>query len=151
MNETIVRPVRATDEVEWRKLYRGYRDFYEKEHDDAVIDTVWSWLMDDSHSVRGLVAERGGRLVGIGHFREFARPIIAGTGLFLDDLFTDPSARKTGAGTAILRELSRIAADEGATVVRWITAEDNTVARSVYDREASLTSWATYDLAPLQH
>lgn len=148
MGEILVRPVAEQDEQEWRRLFRGYRDFYEQAHDESIIDTVWGWLMDDDHPVRGLVAARPSGLVGIAHFRAFPRPIIGGTGFFLDDLFTDSAARRSGTGTKLLRELARIAADEGATLVRWITAEDNAAARSVYDREAKLTAWATYDMPP---
>lgn len=146
----VVRPVVEGDREAWGELFRGYRDFYEKAHDPAVIDTVWGWLTDPAHGTRGLVAELDGRLVGMGHFRSFARPIIGEQGLYLDDLFTVPEARGTGAGSAILARLAEIARDEGASVVRWITHESNTTARSLYDRVARQTPWITYDLAPAE-
>jgi hypothetical protein len=34
----------------------------------------------------------------------------------------------------------------GWTVIRWITAEDNYRALSLYDKVADKTKWATYDL-----
>lgn len=37
---------------------------------------------------------------------------------------------------------------EHATVVRWVTAEDNDVARRLYDRVATATAWVTYDRVP---
>lgn len=143
-----VRAVAATDRDAWAELYRGYRDFYGKPHDPAVYETVWGWLMDPAHETRGLVAEAGGVPVGIGHYRRFARPIDAGHGLYLDDLFTAEAARGTGAGGAILDRLAEIAAEEGATLVRWITAESNATARRLYDRVSTQTPWVTYDLAP---
>lgn len=144
----VVRPVAEGDREAWAVLFRGYRDFYEKDHDPAVIDTVWGWLMDPAHGTRGLVAEVHGRVVGIGHFRSFARPVIGEQGIYLDDLFTAPEARGTGAGSAILHRLAEIARDEGVSVVRWITHESNTTARSLYDRLAQQTPWITYDLPP---
>jgi hypothetical protein len=33
-------------------------------------------------------------------------------------------------------------------VVTWITAADNHVARSLYDRLAEAKRWVTYDMAP---
>ncbi|GAA1618194.1 GNAT family N-acetyltransferase [Leucobacter chromiireducens] len=143
-----VRPIAAEDRAAWGELYRGYRDFYGKPHDDAVYDTVWGWLMDSAHETRGLIAEAGGVPVGIGHFRRFARPIDGGHGLYLDDLFTAETARGSGAGGAILDRLAEIAADEGAALVRWITADSNATARRLYDRVATQTPWVTYDLAP---
>lgn len=148
MSSIIVRPVAADDREAWATLYRGYRDFYSKPHDAAVYDTVWGWLMDADHESRALVAELDGRLLGLGHFRRFSRPIDGAHGLYLDDLFTSPDARGTGAGTAILHRLAEIARDEGASLVRWITADSNTTARSLYDRLAKQTPWVTYDLAP---
>jgi len=146
----VVRPVAAGDRDAWAALYRGYRDFYAKPHEERVYETVWGWLMDDAHQTRGLIAEVDGVPVGIGHYRTFARPIDGGSGIYLDDLFTSPESRGSGAGSAILTRLAEIARDEGASLVRWITAESNETARSLYDRVAKQTPWVTYDLAPAE-
>lgn len=143
-----VRAVAPEDHDAWAAAYRGYRDFYEQPHDQSKIDLVWSWLSDPGHEVRCIVAEQGGRLVGLAHYRRFARPLAGGTGIYLDDLFTTPEARGHGVGSALIGRLDEIAVAEGASVVRWITAADNATARSVYDRVAAATPWVTYDLAP---
>lgn len=150
MSSVSVRPVAEADREAWRVLYRGYRDFYEVAHSDEAIDKVWSWLMDPQHSERGLVAVVDGELVGLAHFRSFARPLAASEGLYLDDLFTSPAARGHGAGSALLERLAETARDEGATVVRWITAESNATAMSLYDKVSKKTPWVTYDLAPAE-
>ncbi|MBO1901778.1 GNAT family N-acetyltransferase [Leucobacter weissii] len=150
MSATVVRPIAETDRDAWAALYRGYRDFYGKPHDPAVLDTVWGWLMHPLHETRAVMAERDGALIGLAHFRSFVRPIDGAHGLYLDDLFIAPEARGSGAATALLGRLSEIAGEEGASFVRWITAEDNAVARSLYDRVARQTPWVTYDLAPLE-
>lgn len=144
----IIRSVAPEDREGWAAAYRGYREFYEEPQDETKIDLVWGWLHDAGHQVRGLVAELDGRIVGIAHYRAFARPLAGGTGLYLDDLFTQPEARGHGVGTALIGRLKEIALEEGATVVRWITAADNASARSVYDRVATATPWVTYDLKP---
>jgi hypothetical protein len=61
----VVRPVAEGDREAWGALYRGYRDFYRKPHDPAVLDTVWGWLMDPAHETRGLLAERDGEPLGL--------------------------------------------------------------------------------------
>jgi hypothetical protein len=38
------------------------------------------------------------------------------------------------------------AAEQGHSVVRWITAADNARARGLYDKVAQSTQWVTYDL-----
>lgn len=145
-----VRDVAPDDRETWAALYRGYRDFYEKPHDPSVYDTVWGWLTDPAHETRGLIAEVDGAPIGLAHYRAYARPMYGDSGFYLDDLFTAPDARGTGAGTAILRRLAEIARDEGASLVRWITDESNATARSLYDRVAKQTPWVTYDLRPAE-
>ncbi|MCS3428795.1 GNAT family N-acetyltransferase [Leucobacter aridicollis] len=146
MSALTIRAVDPGEREAWQATYRGYRDFYEKEHDPAVFDTVWGWLHDPAHETRGLVAELDGEIVGLAHYRSFARPLAGSTGIYLDDLFTTPAARGMGAGSALIRRLEEIARDEGATLVRWITADSNATARSLYDKVATQTPWVTYDI-----
>ncbi|WP_231441975.1 GNAT family N-acetyltransferase [Brevibacterium zhoupengii] len=146
---TSVRPVEPTDETRWRELFRGYREFYHLPESEEVVSRVWSWLMDAEHESQGLVAEADGRIVAIADFRRFSRPSTGTGGLWLDDLFTDPEARGTGSGRALIARLQEIAAAEGRSVVRWITADDNDQAQILYDKVATKTHWLTYDAKPL--
>lgn len=66
----------------------------------------------------------------------------------MDDLFVTPEARGTGAADALILAVGNIAKDKGWGTVRWITADDNFSARSVYDRRAERTMWITYDMKP---
>lgn len=136
-----------SDEPAWRELYRGYREFYGVPADESKIDTVWAWLGDEAHETHGFVAvDEEGHLGGLAHVRRFARPLSATMGLYLDDLFSAPDVRGGGAGRALLLHLGEYARQSGLSVVRWITAEDNTTARRVYDAVATQTSWVTYDI-----
>lgn len=108
--------------------------------------TVWGWLIDPAHEVNGLVAANGDMLVGIAHYRPFARPLAAASGLFLDDLFVAPSARGSGAAAALIDAVRAQAQADGHNVVRWITADDNARARGLYDKVAQAGSWVTYDI-----
>ncbi len=145
---TIVRDARPDDFPAWRELYRGYADFYEVEQTEEMAERVWGWILDPAHEVRALVAEDDSRLVGIAHYRPFARPLAASTGCYLDDLFVDPAARGSGVADALLTELRSRARANGWSVIRWITAADNATAQRVYDRVAERTMWVTYDMAP---
>jgi ribosomal protein S18 acetylase RimI-like enzyme len=69
-------------------------------------------------------------------------------GLYLDDLFTAPGARGTGAASALLKEAAARAGEGEGSVVRWITATDNAAARSIYDSYAMATPWVTYEMKP---
>lgn len=146
MSALQVRPVAPTDREAWQAAYSGYHEFYGQPHDPAAFDTVWAWLHDPAEQTHGIVAELNGEIVGLAHYRFFARPLAASRGLYLDDLFTTPAARGKGAASALIDRLKEIAREEGATVVRWITAQDNATARSLYDQLAEATEWVTYDI-----
>lgn len=142
----IIRPPEPADRPEWERLYAGYADFYKVTQTPEMRATVWGWIHDPAHGTRAFVAEDQGRLVGLAHFRPFARPLAASTGGFLDDLFVDPAARGSGAAEALISALAEEGRHQGWTVIRWITAEDNYRARALYDRLAEKTRWATYDI-----
>ncbi len=149
MKSTVtVRPLSVADEKRWRELFRCYREFYELEASEEVVSRVWEWLHDSRFEFGGLVAELDGRIVGIAHHRRFLRPSTGTVGIWLDDLFTDSTARGKGAGRALIERLQQIAAAEGHSVVRWITAEDNHRAQALYTTLAKRTNWVTYDAAP---
>ncbi len=141
-----IRPPVATDRGEWDRLYAAYAEFYRAEQTGEMRDRVWGWLHDPSHGTEGFVAEAGGRLVGLAHFRSYARALAASTGGFLDDLFVEPEARGTGIAEALIRAVAEEGSRRGWTVLRWITAKDNERARRLYDRLAVETPWVTYDV-----
>lgn len=100
-----------------------------------------------THETEGLVAvDDSGTLIGLTHFRPFARPLSATTGGFLDDLFVVPSSRGSGAARLLIEAVAKLGKERGWSVIRWITAEDNYRARSLYDKVAEKTKWATYDI-----
>ena len=146
-NEISVRPVALADRESWDHLYQGYAAFYKVEQSAEMRERVWSWLHDPAQECEGLVAAGpDGALLGLTHFRPFARPLAAATGCFLDDLFVSPKARGTGVAEALIEAVRQIAAARGWSLVRWITAEDNYRARGLYDRVAGKTDWVTYDI-----
>lgn len=142
-----IRPLKPDDRAAWDVLYQGYASFYKTAQTPAMRDSTWVWLMDDAVQVHGLVAEdASGALLGLAHFRPFARPLSASTGGFLDDLFVTPEARGQAVADALIAAIRAHAKTQDWSVLRWITAEDNYRARAVYDRLAEKTKWATYDI-----
>jgi GNAT superfamily N-acetyltransferase len=142
-----IRPVEQNDRAQWNVLYQGYADFYKVTQTQDMRDTVWSWLFNNAHETEGLVAvDDNGVLIGLTHFRPFARPLSATTGGFLDDLFVTPASRGSGAARLLIEAVAQVGKQRGWSVIRWITAEDNYRARSLYDKVADKTKWATYDI-----
>ena len=148
MPELLIRDVQISDHSEWSALYAGYRDFYALTPDPRVVETVWDWVLNGTYAMRGVVAEREGSVIALANLRVVARPSVGRSGLYLDDLYTAPAARGTGAGSALLARMAADAAAEGHAVVRWVTSADNATARRLYDRHATATALVTYDMAP---
>lgn len=143
----LIRTPKPEDREAWVRLYAGYAAFYKVEQSEAMRDRVWGWIHDPAHEVRAFVAEDGaGQLVGLAHFRPFARPLSASTGGFLDDLFVDPAARGSDAASALIAAVKAEGQARGWSMIRWITAEDNYRARNLYDKLAEKTRWVTYDI-----
>jgi GNAT superfamily N-acetyltransferase len=143
-----IRPLLPTDEVRWRVLFREYREFYELPASEDVVSRAWGWFMDPRHECKALVAESDGEILGFAHHRRFSSPYTGTTGIFLDDLFTDPAARGRGVGRALIGRLTEMAAAEGRALVQWVTAEDNHQAQALYDTLAKRTNWVTYEAEP---
>jgi GNAT superfamily N-acetyltransferase len=142
----LVRPVELRDSDAWRRLFREYGVFYDTTFDDAQLDHVWSLLTTEGAGVDALVAEVGGDVVGVAHYRSHPDTFNTGRDWYLDDLFTDPSARGTGVASALIERLKELTRATGPGTLRWITAADNTTAQRVYDRLAKRTTWVTYEV-----
>lgn len=138
------------DKAQWRELFLAYGVFYETEFTPDILEGVWEWILDSSHPLTCWVADDDGVLLGFAHVREQPDTFVAGPSWFLDDLFTIPAARGRGIGRALISHAREFAAAHGGGDLRWITAEDNVVARGLYDTLATQTSWVMYELATRQ-
>ena len=130
----------------WRALYDGYATFYERILTDEIAETVWSWITDPNHELDALIIVAKGRPIGLAHYRRMPSPLRGGDIGFLDDLFIAPEARGDRIGERIFERLREIASERGWTLVRWVTADDNYRARSLYDRVATKTTWNMYEM-----
>lgn len=129
----------------WAELYRSYAEVLKISLTNEQLQTAWGWLGGHETELRGLAAVRDGEACGIIHYRRFLRPLAGEVGIFLDDIYVSPSARRAGVGKTMLERLEHIAEAQGCTVIRWITADDNEGAHSFYDQFGKRTSWITYD------
>ncbi|GHD38986.1 GNAT family N-acetyltransferase [Mycetocola manganoxydans] len=142
-----IRPVKDRDFFNWLPLFAGYGEFYGTPVQDEKALLVWSWISEKKHDLSALVAQaEDGSLVGLAHYRTFARPLAGGTGIYIDDLFVSPDARGTGIATALIEHVTEIARAQRSEIVRWVTAPDNDEAQVLYDKVAKRTEWITYDL-----
>jgi GNAT superfamily N-acetyltransferase len=140
-----IRPLSADDEARWRELWAGYLDFYEKSLAPEVTAVLWQRLLVPATDPHGLGAtDEQGQLVGIVHYRHQPTTWLIGDCIYLEDLYVDPSIRRSGAGRALIEGVYGVAAAEGITEVYWLTQEFNHVARTLYDAVAKRTSFIKY-------
>ena len=142
----MVREIRLSDKEEWEVLYRGYADFYKVEMKDEILKTVWSWLQDRNHDVKGIVYEHENKVVGLAHYRRMPRPLRGKYIGFLDDIYVEPKYRGKKIGEKLIHQLKDISKKNNWDLIRWVTHNDNIRAKSLYDRIAKKTTWDLYEL-----
>jgi GNAT superfamily N-acetyltransferase len=142
----MIRDIQSKDKENWKKLYKGYADFYKVEMSENILQTVWSWLNDKNHEVEGIVYEIDGNIIGFAHYRRMPSPLRGQDIGFLDDLFVEPIHRGKKIGDKIINELKKISKSKGWNLIRWVTRDDNLRAKTLYDRVAEKTNWETYEL-----
>ena len=142
----MIREIRLDDKDEWEILYRGYADFYKVEMNDKILKTVWGWIHNKDHDVSGLVYVQDNKVIGIAHYRKMPSPLRGKYIGFLDDLFVDPKHRRNGVGEKMIKELKAISIKNTWTLLRWITRDDNSTAKSLYEKLSKKTNWEVYEL-----
>ena len=139
-----IRLIRPDERAAWEPLWQGYLTFYESAVAPEVTDVTWRRLHDATEPMFALGAFRDGRLIGIVHYLFHRSTWTTGDYCYLQDLFTTPDARRTGAGTALIDAVVEHAREAGASRVYWLTHETNATARSLYDQVADRSGFIQY-------
>lgn len=85
-------------------------------------------------SAEALVAEEGGQLVAYAlYFHNFST-FLGRRGLYLEDLYVQPSQRGSGLGTAMLRRLAALAVERGCGRFEWTVLDWNQPAIDFYQK-----------------
>lgn len=140
---TIREPVAADRDV-WAGLWSDYLAFYKSQRSVDVYDWTWDRIMSGDSDMFARLAIADERPVGLAHFlyhRSFWEPEPR---CYLNDLYTAPEARGSGAGRALIASVEAHAGQRGAAGVYWLTAEDNYQARMLYDKVGERTTFIKY-------
>lgn len=147
MSPIQIRRLAKTDQADWRKLWTAYLAFYETTVPEEVYETTWKRLFTDGEfEPKGFLALLDDKPVGLTHFIYHRTCWSLTNNCYLQDLFTDPDARGSGAGAALIAAVREDAAAKGIKNVYWMTHETNATARRLYDRVARRTGFIEYDL-----
>jgi GNAT superfamily N-acetyltransferase len=136
----LIRPLRETDLAAWTPLWDGYNAFYGREGDTAlapeITQATWQRFFDPAEPVFALVAERDGKLLGITHYLYHRSTTRFELTCYLQDLFTDPTARGQGVGRALIHGVYEQAKAADIKRVYWHTYTTNSTGRLLYDKVA---------------
>jgi GNAT superfamily N-acetyltransferase len=143
-NPVRLRPATPNDFDVWLRLWRGYQAFYRTDIPHEATLVTWQRLLDDGEPMHVVLADVEGAVVGFVHFIEHRSCWTTGNYMYLQDLFTDPGARGTGVGRALIEHVYAAAAARGCSRVHWLTHETNTGAMVLYDRVADRSGFVQY-------
>jgi GNAT superfamily N-acetyltransferase len=144
---TTVRYVTAADEPVWRELWTDYLAFYETSRAQEVYAHTWARIMDPEVKMFAMVAETAQNgVVGIVNFLYHSYFWGPEPRIYLNDLYVRPNVRGTGAGKAMIAAVEAHAKEHGCGQVWWFTAQDNAVARKLYDGVATLSPFVKYQI-----
>jgi GNAT superfamily N-acetyltransferase len=124
---------------------------YEKAEHEVKTDVagIEASLFGPDSSARALICEHDGQPIGYAVYFFNYSTWLGKHGLYLEDLYIDPSQRGIGAGKALLRHLAQLAVTKGCGRFEWSVLDWNTPAIEFYQSfgARSQEEWTTYRLA----
>lgn len=135
----------SADFPDWEPLWQGYLRFYETTLDDDVTRLTFARLTDPNEEMYGFLArDETGRAVGMVNWLLHRATWTRNKYCYLEDLYVSPDVRGTGAGRALIEAVYAEARMLGCPHVYWLTQENNTEGRKLYDRIAKSTGFVHY-------
>ena len=138
-----IRPLKTADESAWRRLWRGYLDYYRSDLPASVTDRLFQRLVKGEPHF-AFVAEQDSQVIGFVHALPHASTWSLDGYCYLEDLYVDEAARGTGAGRALIEAVYAEADKRGLARVYWHTESTNKTARQLYDNLATLSEFVQY-------
>ena len=144
----VVRPAVPQDLEQWLPLWTEYNAFYGREGATALPDEVtadrWATFLSPAVPMWALVAERGGRLVGLAHYLFHLSTTSLAPSCYMQDLFTAAGERGSGIGAALIAGVAAEARLAGSSSIYWQTHRTNATAMRLYDRVATPSEFLIY-------
>lgn len=143
-----VRAVVEADYAAWRPLWDGYNRFYGRYDatalDDNITAQTWARFFAPAEPLAALVAEANGRVAGLAHIVFHCSTTRLEDVCYLQDLYTDETARGQGIGRALIEGVCAMAQAAGCRRVYWQTHESNQAGRALYDKLAQHKGFIVY-------
>ena len=123
---------------------------YEKLEEEVVAteEILDEWLFD-KEKAEVIFAVVEGKEVGFALFFHNFSTFLGRAGIYLEDLYVEPAHRGQGIGTALLRELARIAVARGCGRLEWWCLDWNTPSIEFYRSlgAEAMDDWTVYRIS----
>lgn len=146
MNSTAhaLRPAQAQDLPAIVGLIRELADFEQLSHLVRVTpESLAPHLFGPKPVAEAVVGEVQGQVVAFALFFTNFSTFLGQPGLYLEDLYVQPTHRRSGLGSALLRHLAALAVQRGCGRFEWSVLDWNANAIGFYERmgAAVLPDW----------
>lgn len=122
---------------------------YEKMEDQVIAteELLTEWLFE-KQKAEVVIGEAEGKPVGFALFFHNFSTFLGRAGIYLEDLFVEPSERGKGYGKALLTHLAQIAVERGCGRLEWSCLDWNQPSIDFYLSMGAerMDDWTTYRL-----
>lgn len=143
-----IKPLTETDKTAWQPLWQDYLNFYQSDLPQAITDRTWQRLTDNHSPIFGfgawLAIDGKKTMVGFVHCVRHPNTWNTTDCCYLEDLFVSETARGQGVGRALIEQVYDFARQNNCNRVYWVTQENNSTARKLYDTLATQTDFIQY-------
>lgn len=97
-----------------------------------TVERALADAIGPERAVQTIIAELDGRPVGYALFHDAYSTEWASRGLYLEDLFVAPAARRSGVGRALMAAVAALARRRGLSFLWWCSRPQNAAANAFY-------------------
>ena len=145
-----IRPATPTDVPQILQFIRDLAEYEKLAHICVATEAALTvTLFGHRPAAEVLIAEWHGAAAGFALFFANYSTFLARSGLYLEDLFVQPSMRGKGIGKGLLRRLAQIAVERGCGRMEWSVLDWNAPSIEFYRSCGAepMDEWTTFRLA----
>ncbi len=153
MTELTVRPATPNDATTILQFITELAIFEKAEHEVLTsTDLIQQTLFSSDAKAHAMICEQAGQPIGFAVYFYNYSTWLGKYGLYLEDLYVTPAARRSGAGKVVFKALAKIAAANNCGRFEWSVLDWNTPAIKFYEalEAQAKTEWVGYRLTEPQ-
>jgi GNAT superfamily N-acetyltransferase len=129
----IIRPATEADVATILGFVRELAAYEKLTHEAVATEDMLARGLFGAHAyAEGLIAEADGAAVAFALFYHTFSTFVGKPGVYLEDIYVQPSHRRHGVGRALLRELAKIALSRDCGRMEWAVLDWNEPAIGFY-------------------